>query len=390
MSLEFLDYIEGLSAFIIPDLSNIIISYISHYTEIFNENFIFECIETGDYLYYNKNNTTLLHYLFQKKRLYNIKDLLKNSNHLKATHLQNEDKNGRTELYQLCYNSMYYTIGLIKDLKPKHFQNINKKGETELYWLCYNKMHKTIALITSNFVNGDNKGKVFGNVQSTFWKPEHFQNKDEDGFTELYWLCNNGMHQTITLITSNFNDGGNGLRTFWKPEHFQNKDKDGRTELCCLCQNKMHSIIASIKDLKAAHFQNKSEDGKTELYWLCQKKMHSTIVIIKDLKAKHFQNKDKNGRTELSLLCYKKMHSTIALIKDLKAEHFQNKDMHEQTELYWLCYREMHLTIALITSNFVGGANEDKVFDNVQSTFWKPEHFIYVIEREYMGKYNFI
>ena len=50
----------------------------------------------------------------------------------------------------------------------------------------------------------------------------------------------------------------------------------------------------------------------------------------------------------------------------------------------------MSETIALASRNFVDGPNEDKVFDNVQSTFWKPEHCKSDIERKYMKKYNFI
>ena len=233
MLLEFLNYIEVLNIFLIPDLSNIIISYISHYVEMFDENFISECIKTGHYLYYNKNYTTLVHYLFEKKRLDDIKNLFINSKYLKAEHFQNKNMNGETELYWLCYEEMHSTIALASHnfvdgfnedkvfdnvqspfWKPEHFQNKNKYGKTELYWLCHNKMYKTITLITSNFV-GEN-----------CWKPKHFQNKNKDGRTELYWICYTEMHKTITLVTSNFVDGD-----FWKPEHFQNKNKKGETEL---------------------------------------------------------------------------------------------------------------------------------------------------------------
>ena len=257
MPLGFLNYKDVLDTLIIPDLSNIIISYTSHCIDIFDEKFISKCIKTGHYLYYNKDETTLIHYLFEKKRYEDIKILLKNSNYLRA----------------------------------KHFQNKDKDGKTELSWLCGLKMHSTIDLVED-------------------WKPEHFQNKDKDGNTELSLLCHNGTHETIDLVKD------------WKPEHFQNKDRYGNTELS----------------------------------WLCWNKMHSTITLINDWKPEHFQNKDKGGRTEL----------------------------------YWLCLNKMHETIVLTSHNFVDGFNKDKVFDNVQSTFWKPDHCITDMERNYMEKYNFI
>ena len=418
MPLGFLNYKGVLNEYVIPDLSNIIIGYISHYVEMFDNKFISECIKTGHYLYYNKNNTTLLHYLFQKERLYYIKDLLKNSNYLRAKHFQNKNEDGETELYLLCYHRMHTTIALITSSfrdgtnknkvfdnaprafwKPEHFQNKDKDGITELYWLCQNKMHSTIALVASNFVGGANEDKVFDNVKSTFWKPEHFQNKNTNNTTELYLLCYYKMHSTIDLVKH------------WKPKHFQNKNKNGETELYWLCQNEMHTTIALVASnfvgganedkvfdnvkstfWKPEHFQNKNTNNTTELYLLCYYKMHSTIDLVKHWKPKHFQNKNKNGETELYLLCQNKMHSTIALVTSnfvggaedkvfdnmqstfWKPEHFQNKDRGGITELYWLCQKKMHSTIALVTSNFVGGA-ENKVFDNMQSTFWKPEHF---------------
>ena len=48
----------------------------------------------------------------------------------------------------------------------------------------------------------------------------------------------------------------------------------------------------------------------------------------------------------------------------------------------------MSETIALASRNFVDGPNEDKVFDNVQSTFWKPEHCNTDMERNYMKSIN--
>ena len=162
MPLKFLNYTKVLSTLIIPDLMNIIISYTSNYVEIFDEKFISECIKTGHYLYYNKNNTTLIHHLLQKERLDDIKDLFVNSKYLRVEHFQNKDKYNRTELYWLCYNNMHETIIRIKNWKPEHVKNKNRNGKTELYWLCKYKMHKIIALITSNFIDGDH------------WKPKHF------------------------------------------------------------------------------------------------------------------------------------------------------------------------------------------------------------------------
>ena len=397
--LEFLTYDGVLSAVIIPDLSNIIISFISHYVRLFDEKFISECIKTGHYLYFNKNNTTLVHYLLKDKRYNDIKDLFINSKYLRAEHFQNKDEDGRTELYwlcknkmhetislvkdwepehfqnkdeddetelyRLCFHEMYSTIALIKDWKPKHFQNKDEDGNTELHWLCINNMHSTIALVTSNFVNGFNENKVFDNVQSTFWKPEHFQNKGEDSRTELYWLCYNKMHETIALITSNFVDGSNEDKvfdnvqsTFWKPEHFQNKNIFDNTELHWLCKYKMHSTIALVTSnfvdgdcWKPEHFQNKNIYGRTELYWLCHRGMHKTI----DLTSRNFGDGE-----------------------HWKLKHFLNKNIYGRTELYWLCYKEIHVTITLITSNFIDG------------DCWKPEHCNSNIERRYMKKYNFI
>ena len=319
---EFLNYNSILHEFIIPNLAHIIIGYISHYKDIFDKVFILECIKTGDYLYYNKDNTTLLHYLFQYGRRNDIEVLLKNSNYSRAEHFQNKNKDGETELYLLCYYKMHSTIALVKNWKPEHFQNKNEDGGTELHKLCHNKMHSTIALVKN-------------------WKPEHFQNKNEDGETELRVLCENRMHLTIELVGLNFVNGGNEPCTFWKLKHFQNKNIYGQTELHSLCHNKMHSTIVLIRERKPEHFQNKDRSGCTELYWLCYYKMHLTIVLAicnfvdgdnKDKaidnvlctfwKPKHFQNKDKCGQTELYWLCLNGMHSSIALIKDLRAVHF--------------------------------------------------------------------
>ena len=263
MPLGFLNYKDVLDTLIIPDLSNIIISYTSHCIDIFDEKFISKCIKTGHYLYYNKDETTLIHYLFEKKRYEDIKILLKNSNYLRAKHFQNKDKDGKTELSWLCGLKMHSTIDLVEDWKPEHFQNKDKDGNTELSLLCHNGTHETIDLVKD-------------------WKPEHFQNKSNTGRTELYWLCCENMHKTIALATSNFVGGDR-----WKPEHFQNKNNKGETELSWLCYRKMHGTIAIIKDWKPEHFQNKDEYGRTELYWLCRREMHETIALIKDWEPEH-------------------------------------------------------------------------------------------------------
>ena len=255
-----------------------------------------------------------------------------NINKITIVDIQIKDKDGDTILHYLCKNKMHESIKLLIEtlkLKPEHFQNKNKKGETELSWLCYSKMHETIALVSRNFVDGLNEDKVFDNVQSTFWKPEHFQNKSTTGRTELYWLCWNKMHSTIALVTSNFVDGfnkdkvfNNVQRTFWKPEHFQNKSTTGQTELHWLCYNEMHETIALITSNFVGANKNKVANKRPCIFW----------------KSKHFQNKNEDG----------------------------------ETELYWLCKYMMHKTIALITINFVNGDR------------WKLEYCDSITERKYM------
>ena len=197
--------------------------------------------------------------------------------------------------------------------------------------------------------------------------------------TLIHNLFNKERYNDIKILLKN--------SKYLRAEHFQNKDEYERTELYWICFYKMHDTIIQIDGLKAKHFQNKSEDGDTELYWLCLHEMHDTIIQIDGLKAEHFQNKDEYGQTELSKLCYYEMHDTIIQINGLKAEHFRNKDNKERTELHWLCKNNMHNTIKAIGRNFVDGANENKVFDNVQSTFWKLEHCNTDMERQYMKDY---
>ena len=49
MSLEFLNYKDVLNTYLISDVTNIIIKYISHYMEVFDSEFIWGCIETGPF-----------------------------------------------------------------------------------------------------------------------------------------------------------------------------------------------------------------------------------------------------------------------------------------------------------------------------------------------------
>ena len=212
---EFSDHKQELNKFCIPDITNIIIGYTYGYIEKFDEVFIENCIDNSEYLYYNKNKVTLVHYLFGKKRYDNIKILLKNSKYLRAEHFQNKNNIGETELSRLCLYEMHDTIIQIDGPKAEHFQNKDNKERTELHWLCLNKMHDTI-------------------IQIDGLKAEHFQNKNIYGHTELYWLCKNEMHDTIIQIY--------GL----KAKHFQNKDGYGRTELYWLCKNNMHITIKLI------------------------------------------------------------------------------------------------------------------------------------------------
>ena len=212
---EFSEYNQELNNFCIPDITNIIIGYVTGYIEKFDEDFIENCINNGEYLYYNKNKVTLIHYLFEKYLCDHVKILLKNSKYLRAKYFQNKNNIGETELFQLCYYEMHDTIIRINGLKVEHFQNKNNNIQTELSWLCYHKMRDTIE-----HING--------------LKAEHFQNKDEYGQTELSKLCYYEMHDTIIQI--------NGL----KAEHFRNKDNKERTELHWLCKNNMHNTIKAI------------------------------------------------------------------------------------------------------------------------------------------------
>ena len=243
-------------------------------------------------------------------------------------------------------------------------------------YLYYNKNKVTLIHYLFNKERYDDVKILLKN--SKYLRAEHFQNKDEYEQTELSRLCYHEMHDNIIQI--------GGL----KAEHFQNKDNSEQTELSWLCYNKMHDTIIQIDGLKAEHFQNKDEYGQTELSKLCYYKMHVTIIQINGLKAEHFQNKDKYGQTELYCLCQNKMHETIIQIDGLKAENFQNKNKYGYTELYWLCNNKMSDTIKLIGHNFVDGANEDKVFDNVQNTFWKLEHCSTDMEKQYIKEHILI
>lgn len=91
----FSDYTTELLPFCnVVDLVNIILDYV---IEKFTGKFIQKCLLSKNYLYYNKNKLSFLHYILKYRNRYFI--LFKK---LTAIQLQNKDILGRTELYIIC------------------------------------------------------------------------------------------------------------------------------------------------------------------------------------------------------------------------------------------------------------------------------------------------
>lgn len=184
---NFEDEKKLLSEHFIPDISNLIISYINTPLESFEDIDIEECCRNGDHIYFDKYRTLLIFLCTSglHSKLLNYHELcigmLNNITYFKADHFQNKYMYERTELYYLCKNNMFNIIFKFKDLKPKHFQNKDAFGMTELYQLCKNKRTDVLMYI---------KGLT----------PNHFLNKDINKTTELYYLIYNEMIDVIKHI----------------------------------------------------------------------------------------------------------------------------------------------------------------------------------------------
>ena len=89
--------------------------------------------------------------------------------------------------------------------------------------------------------------------------------------TLIHYLFEKERYNDVKILVEN--------SKYLRAEHFQNKDEYGYTELSWICYHGMHNTIIQIDGLKAEHFQNKNKYGQTELYWLCFYEMHNNSPI---------------------------------------------------------------------------------------------------------------
>lgn len=221
-----------LQNFVIPDISDIIISFINTSINKFDDKFLNNCVKNKDYLFYNKNNETVLHYILGRETDEILLNLFKNIKYIKISHFQNYNKYNNTELYIICdyklYDIIIYLINRL-NLNIIHFQNHNQDKDTELSLLCQSKKVKIIKVLLSN-----------KNYRVNI---KYFQNIGEHDRTELWWICFNNLYSIIQLIPNlNIN-------------HFQNKNLDGTTELdCYLFEHGMINVCKYVPDVTVNNF----------------------------------------------------------------------------------------------------------------------------------------
>ena len=180
-----------LDIYFIPDLSDIILKFLNLYVDNFDEDFIETCIIEGNYLYFNKNNISLTHYMIRNyDYIEDILLMLENSKYLTINHFQNFDNQNCTELSWFCYKKMEAVLAIIikkskNYLKIEHFQNKDNTNRTELYWLCKKTSMSHIVISLLQIC----KEKI---------SLQYFMNETlSNGYTELDWLC---LYKNSTII----------------------------------------------------------------------------------------------------------------------------------------------------------------------------------------------
>ena len=221
-----------LDKFLIPDLVDIVWEFLYAEMKEFTNEFIDECVETGNYYYILNCGKTLIHHLFHTNRRYLITGILSNSPYLDINNFQNKDEYGKTELHYLCYHKMIYSIRLVlkhtDKICMKYFQNKDEYGKTELHLLCKNKMGVIIRQITDLHID------YFLNISKEFF----------NGCTELWWLCANNMGDIIKLIS----------KKFVVEDFLVTCSGMCEVEFFLLCKQNMKEIIVLITDLSLSDF----------------------------------------------------------------------------------------------------------------------------------------
>ena len=225
-----------------------------------------------------------------------MSDEIKNIKNLTIDHFKNicEEENYINEFHTLCCSNIAYDILSYLNkkvpLKAKDFQNYYLEEiedeyksfymfETELYLLCSEGKTKSIMLVKD-------------------WRPKHFLNGIKyNQRTELGIAC---LDNHIDILSQLHERGNN---KFWKPEHFQNKDGHGNTELMHLIKHNAGKFIVSIQGWKAEHFLNKNKLKDTIIHYLCYWNRNSILLLITDWEMDYFKIINDRKISPLYLLC---------------------------------------------------------------------------------------
>lgn len=177
-------YIPILNNVFIPDITNIIISYIDYPMKEFTKDFLNKCIKNGDYLFYTKQYSLLNHII--SKNVLLLDNIFKNNTFItvRIEHFNNISQHGITELFFLCdniHNAWNPILKLIANYDMKYFQKYFD-DKTCLHLLCGNCNYDIICLIPN-------------------LKKKYFQNKDYYYSTELDILHKKWAHVLVFLLT---------------------------------------------------------------------------------------------------------------------------------------------------------------------------------------------
>lgn len=298
------DFSEGkiLQDYLIPDISGIIISYLTGPIQKFTKDFINECVENGDYLYYRDAHD-------QRKLVY--ESLINYMLHYKY------------------YDKVHKLLLNCKNINISHFQNMNYKYRTELYILCSKKKWDTIMLMPNLDV-------------------KYFLNNDRWKTNELGNLCKQGNNIVLNNIKN------------LKMKHIIPSKFNLQTNLFGSVIIHNIQIVTKIPDLTYDHFRIDLHNGRTGMNYMFEftnrQYKNYIIEIVKKFKFTAEDYMSKCGiykKTALFILCQKNYIEIIKLIPNLLPKHFTNKSLNEDTELYQLCKRKRKDILLMLSTKFV-------------------------------------
>lgn len=291
-----------LQEYFIPDISDIITSYLSGPTIKFTKLFVEECVRNGDYLYYYDMNfphklvyESLIHYMLRKEYYYKVYLLLLNCKNISMEHFQNKNKKMRTELFLLCQHKAWDTIMLMPNLDIKYFMNKDKWKNTEFMLL-----------------RGSNNNIIINNIKNIRIK---------------HIIPNINCNKTNLLSNT----------IIYNPQ-----------------------LLLKIPDIEYKHFKMDLFNGKTGVNYLCEyiykeKNRNYIIGLIQKFKftAEDYMSKDITYRkTALFYLCQNNEIDVIKLIPNLLPRHFTDRSLHNGTELYELCFEKRKEIIIMLSKKF--------------------------------------